>query len=375
MDADLGLALSGGGSRAAAFHRGTLRALDELGLVPRVRSVSAVSGGSVFAASWLAARARKQTDTEFLAWMHDILVRGFIRPSLLDWRVVSLLWRSRTKLLAGTFDRLLFDGIGFADLPATPRLCLNTTVLNTGGSGRFSQEGYSCAGVGEVVHGAYPFAKISGLTLGFATAASAAFPFGLPPLSIPQRRVDLVFAHRLAGHRKLVLTDGGILENLGIERLLQSDAFGARHILVSDAGARDTNWQPSILGRLKSAAIFGLSSDTLDRLLLIMNDKQNRNMRQLLFQTFVGESQQPARRALFVRLENDWAATVPTEHASTPALARAKELYAELGGDEGVETVNRVATGFSGLRADTLRALETHARWQVHALVAIYGAL
>ena len=40
----LGLALSGGGSRAIAFHRGTLRALDELGLIDAIDVVLTVSG-------------------------------------------------------------------------------------------------------------------------------------------------------------------------------------------------------------------------------------------------------------------------------------------------------------------------------------------
>src|SRR5229473_1655763 len=41
----LGLALSGGGSRAAAFHCGTVAALDELHLLEKVDVVSTVSGG------------------------------------------------------------------------------------------------------------------------------------------------------------------------------------------------------------------------------------------------------------------------------------------------------------------------------------------
>src|ERR1700694_5116384 len=46
----IGLALSGGGSRAMAFQLGCLRALDEAGILGRVRVISAVSGGSVLAA-------------------------------------------------------------------------------------------------------------------------------------------------------------------------------------------------------------------------------------------------------------------------------------------------------------------------------------
>lgn len=48
----IGLALSGGGSRAAAFHLGCLRALHDLDLLNQIRVVSGISGGSLLAALW-----------------------------------------------------------------------------------------------------------------------------------------------------------------------------------------------------------------------------------------------------------------------------------------------------------------------------------
>ena len=46
----IGLALSGGGYRAAAYHIGTLRALHQLGILDKVDVISSVSGGSITAA-------------------------------------------------------------------------------------------------------------------------------------------------------------------------------------------------------------------------------------------------------------------------------------------------------------------------------------
>lgn len=46
----IGLALSGGGYRAAAFHVGTLKALNKLGLLKDIDVISSVSGGSITAA-------------------------------------------------------------------------------------------------------------------------------------------------------------------------------------------------------------------------------------------------------------------------------------------------------------------------------------
>ena len=52
---DIGLCLSGGGYRATLFHAGALLRINEAGLLPRVRAVSSVSGGSI-AAAWLGLR-------------------------------------------------------------------------------------------------------------------------------------------------------------------------------------------------------------------------------------------------------------------------------------------------------------------------------
>ncbi|MEX2410973.1 MAG: patatin-like phospholipase family protein [Candidatus Paceibacterota bacterium] len=46
----LGVALSGGGSRAIAFHLGCFRALHDLGYLEKIDHISSVSGGSVFSA-------------------------------------------------------------------------------------------------------------------------------------------------------------------------------------------------------------------------------------------------------------------------------------------------------------------------------------
>jgi predicted acylesterase/phospholipase RssA len=52
----IGLALSGGGTRAIAFHLGCFRALNQLGLLDHVAILSTVSGGSVIGAYFHAHR-------------------------------------------------------------------------------------------------------------------------------------------------------------------------------------------------------------------------------------------------------------------------------------------------------------------------------
>src|SRR5258708_34805155 len=83
MERDIGLALSGGGSRAAAFHLGCLRALHDRGLLPRVRIVSGVSGGALLAALYAYGPANFE---EFDAAATAVLRRGArrgIRPGAL----------------------------------------------------------------------------------------------------------------------------------------------------------------------------------------------------------------------------------------------------------------------------------------------------
>src|SRR5690349_24069034 len=43
----LGLSLSGGGFRATLFHLGAIRRLNEFGILPKLTTVSSVSGGSI----------------------------------------------------------------------------------------------------------------------------------------------------------------------------------------------------------------------------------------------------------------------------------------------------------------------------------------
>src|SRR5207245_10368485 len=43
----VGLSVSGGGFRATLFHLGAIRRLNEFGILPKVTTVSSVSGGSI----------------------------------------------------------------------------------------------------------------------------------------------------------------------------------------------------------------------------------------------------------------------------------------------------------------------------------------
>ncbi len=429
----LGLALSGGGSRAAAFHRGTIRALDRVGLLGNVDVVSTVSGGSVFGGAWMAARAARMSDGGFLDSMARELEHGFImrsiRPALLKTLLPGF---TRTELIANTFDRIFFHGAALGSLPARPRLCINATVLNHGQVAKFSRDGFSTWEVR--VGGTSPsrVVPITGFRIARAVAASAAFPVGLPPLML-SRAKDLSgaeFSGDLEGHDSLALTDGGVLENLGVQTLLASDRFWTWDLVVSDAGTREAPWRPGLLKPLKAAGIALLSGGALDQVMMLMNAKQNRWMRQhtqlAQEESWLAEGLRssaqgvrmanglgaalaermpfPRRKLLFVRVNQSleslvmnipaWRLIELWDRSSDLAppnplpstfeermqfisdvgidFTATRDAYRRLGEARGTERMNSVSTNFTALKHADVEDLATHAEWQVLATFALY---
>ncbi|WP_084175163.1 patatin-like phospholipase family protein [Afifella pfennigii] len=252
----IGLALSGGGSRAIAFHLGCLRALDELGILDRVSVVSTVSGGSVIGGLYA---AHQGAFPDFEARIRSLLAQGFVRPALRKtfktaeglraaycWavlvptsallraiaataRAISLLvppakrdrWRldglrppfrrfaSRTTILRRVFDDDVFKGRRLRDLPADgPLLIVNAADLRTGSAFYFSRQSSGSWRLGEVADRDF--------TLGHAVTASAAYPLFLPALD------EIIPFNKKDGSRReerVTLTDGGVYDNLGLAPL------------------------------------------------------------------------------------------------------------------------------------------------------------
>lgn len=434
----LALALSGGGSRAAAFHRGVLEGLLETGLLGEVGAVSTVSGGSVFGAAWMAARLRGEEDVHFLARMGRELERGFIgrtvRPRLLKTLFPGY---TRTNALAETFDGLFFDGLRLKDLPAFPRLVINVTVLNHGQVGHFAKEGFRCPGLSPP-EGGNPWAPLSEFPLALAAAASAAFPVGLPPVYLRRGEGGLPegwgLTPALREAKVIALTDGGVLENLGVQPLLEDGGdLAAWDLVVSDAGTREREWTPGgLVPRLRGLIMGAVSAPVLERISVLMNYEEDRHMRHRLFEErerswlvealrdphvasrpdlkafLETEPLRPARRVIMVRVSQDWdhfvlriprwrllglAADFEARTGRTapalPALSdlsareafleavgasvgRAKRIWEKMGGAEGADRANAVPTTFRALAREELEVLCAHARWQVLANKAVY---
>jgi len=252
----IALCLSGGGFRAALFHAGAIRRLNELGVLSRVRTISSVSGGSIasglLATVWTRLERVGDRFTN-LETLFEQPLRAFcgsnIRNGPLLWgrlnprnwpRLLSSAF-SATDLLAVEYRRLL-GSVRLSALPDSPRFVFCAANLQTGVSFELSARS-----IGDYALG---YAEPGPLTLAEAVAASSSFPFAFPPL-VRTMDVDAFSGGDpkavAAGFRpgpRVALTDGGVYDNMGLEPAWKTHAT----VLVSDGGtpfeiqARTRTW-------------------------------------------------------------------------------------------------------------------------------------
>ena len=250
-----GLALSGGGSRAAAFHLGCMRALNDRGILNKVCTISTVSGGSVIGALWAYS---DDSFKEFDRRMQRILRKGLkggiirytllssvtpkiiatmvtagvlaasfagIRLSLSALRMLGLKsmkfrqllmslqppmprFASRTTAFATYLDKKFFAGRMLADVQRSGlQIVINAAELRTESAFRF----------GSMESGCWRFGKLTDDTLvSKAVAASAAFPVLLPALDEQRRYVK----HGVTAMHRTIVADGGAYDNIGTSCLI-----------------------------------------------------------------------------------------------------------------------------------------------------------
>jgi predicted acylesterase/phospholipase RssA len=232
----IGLSLSGGGYRAAAFHLGALRCLERVGLLPRVEMLSTVSGGSFTGVAWALACVERRPFTEF-----EASFARFLREVPLVDRALDRLTRPArgprrhdlvtavADVYAETFLRApdgrpyRFGALLDADLPLR-ELTINATEFRTGLAFRFQRSASPLARIGNG-NVAIPRAVARDLRLADVVAASSCFPGGFEPMAFPD---DFDWpggeppepARAAIGPVPVALMDGGIYDNQGIQGLL-----------------------------------------------------------------------------------------------------------------------------------------------------------
>lgn len=219
----IGLAMSGGGFRAAAFHLGVMRKLKELNLLDKLDLLTCVSGGSIAGAHLALNWGRPDVlDTlETYLTTRSIAVASFIGGALDP-------FHTRLDKLASTYDRDLFNHATLAALRNGPRVYFNATNLATGNLFFFV-----AGGGGDEDMGDWELGVASGSTfpISRAVAASSAFPPVFPPL-----RLDPDVYPPAAAVEYVTLCDGGVYDNMGINPLLRLERNKLDYCIISDGG-------------------------------------------------------------------------------------------------------------------------------------------
>jgi NTE family protein len=236
----IALCLSGGGYRAALFHLGALRRLNELGTLARLDAVSAVSGGSILAA-FLAERVRPWPRSGAIENFDALIAHPFRQFTTKNIRTLWILERAvrpwdstvAVRTLVRRYCRDVSD-LWLRELPERPRFIFSATDMAFGVNWVFERQRMGDYQVG------YHSPPPDDYPAGRAAAASACFPplfeplpIGLEPARFAGGAPPLAGEDRNGLIRGLRLTDGGVYDNMGLEPVWKRYAV----VLVSDGGA------------------------------------------------------------------------------------------------------------------------------------------
>ena len=231
----IGLALSGGGMRAAAFHLGCLRALNDRGLLDAVGTISGVSAGSLVAALWA------YTDLSFDEFddaLASLTRRGLWKPIVRDWfaprRLTGAMTttltaglrslpsafflnggkRPRTTSSVHALEDAIRSQVTDAWIGDVVRENLDVVItaceLRTGSAFRFGSQESGTWRLGTIKH--------NRIRVATAVAASAAHPLAFPAYDLTEKFVPGDGGDERS--ERVILADGGVYDNLGISVLL-----------------------------------------------------------------------------------------------------------------------------------------------------------
>lgn len=265
-----GIALSGGGYRAAGFHIGTLRKLAELGLLEKVDVMSTISGGSITGAAYclhqgsynefeekmISALSTKNVigyiykSSRFLVILFTLISGVLLTICLLFTKVaplailpmpilIFLLLKYQfvlfpvSDIIEKAYKKFFYGEATLEELCITPELAIGSTNLQTGRQFTFSKrkmEDSFYAYLSDPVR--FDGAKFP---VSRAVVASSCVPFAFTPVEIGQEFfIDKEQFYKISPK----LIDGGVYDNQGIHKLSQENSsYSCQIILVSDAGS------------------------------------------------------------------------------------------------------------------------------------------
>lgn len=296
----IGLGLSGGGYRATAYHIGTLKKLNELGILENIDVISCISGGSILGAFYglhkddferfekeakLAVKKNVVGAVLTSRWFYlalaiiiftSYITFKFHTVFFILWLILFLFIQFKvfpiSKLIIIAYDKFFYKNKTLNNLPEKPIIAINTTNIESGRPFTFSRNKMSDSFY------EYPVDKSDSIKfkskifpIANAVMASTCVPFAFSPIGIQEKyfekESDYLKVHPL-------LIDGGVYDNQGIHKLMQKgSSYECDYIIVSDAGA-------SQLSSKNIRNQFVLLSKTVD---LLMNRIKNFQMSNGIF--------------------------------------------------------------------------------------------
>ncbi|MFO0832386.1 MAG: patatin-like phospholipase family protein [Phycisphaerales bacterium] len=247
---DLYLGLSGGGFRATARHIGTILCLLRHDCLKSIRVITGVSGGAI-ATAWLAkwwADQRSLTTRplgvealrSFLKPICAFMQRGIRRQILLRWLLACACpYPYRRSPLEVVLDNELLQGFRMHECPLPTTFVIQTTDVGQRAPLYLSNRGcsYSPLDLWRSIASPDAASLDNSLPMARAVAASAAFPALCSPVRIKARLRDPHTAAAVNG--TLRCTDGGVMDNLGVEFLTEIVAVQRNSTLHIEDDSRD----------------------------------------------------------------------------------------------------------------------------------------
>ncbi len=237
LEDQLALCLSGGGYRAMLFHLGTLWYLNDAGYLPKLDRVSSVSGGSITAGVLATRWKQLQFDAAGRAAnFGDAVVvplRKMAGTTIDAGSVIGGIFTPGTSVsdrIIKSYKKVLFGESTLQDIADRPRFVINATNVQTGSLFRFSKPYIADYRIGRIMN---PTTSVAA-----AVAASSAFPPILSPARLDFQHGQWTELNQECGRppftTKIVLTDGGVYDNMGIETAWKR----CKRVLISDGGGK-----------------------------------------------------------------------------------------------------------------------------------------
>lgn len=237
----IGLALSGGGMRAAVYHLGILQAMAEVGLLSRITRISSVSGASICIGLIFSCNHQVwPSDQEFidtvLPKVRKLITSKDIQwTSLIKWLCMPYYWDKKVNLLSEVMEKKWGIHCCLQSIPDKPLWIINTTAFETGKDFRISTQRMGSNNL---------FVMRPAFRMSHAMGASASFPILIGPYKLKTKKYIWTDRNGIIkdtpDDKILHLWDGGVYDNMGLDPIFKIKDDGKmphdiNYMLVSNA--------------------------------------------------------------------------------------------------------------------------------------------